>query len=103
MADTDGLGELYASADMSHFRSMMDGIEATQTVGRSIDPALYAACFATVAGKAVLQDMYSRYVNVTIVEPGQAPEVHGIRQGMANVVFDIVNQISEAYEGETNG
>jgi len=99
----DGLEELYASSSMEHFREMMDGIDATQTVSRSIDPALYAACFGSAAGQAVLQDMYARYVNVTIVEPGQAPEVHGIRQGMANVVFDIVNQIQEAFEGDTDG
>jgi len=102
MADelVDGLGEAFMGADMESWDKMMAGAAAQQPIPRTIDPAVYAACFNTPAGRAVLADMYARFVNVTIVEPGQAPETHGIRQGQANVVFDIVDQITQADKGD---
>lgn len=97
MADqVDGLEEAFMSADMQSWDKMMKVARAVQPVENAIDNGVYAACFGTEAGRAVLADMYSRFVNVTIVEPGQAPETHGIRQGQANVVFDIVDRMTKA-------
>lgn len=102
MADeVDGLTEAFMGADMESWDKMMAGAAAQQPIQRTIDPAVYAACFNTSAGRAVLADMYARFVNVTIVEPGQAPETHGIRQGQANVVFDIIDQITKANGEDT--
>lgn len=101
MADgpMDGLYEAFIGADMESWDRMMAGQRQAQQVDRSVDPAVYNACFNTPAGREVLADMYARFVNVTIVEPGQAPETHGIRQGQANVVFDIIDQITKADKG----
>lgn len=96
----DGLSEMFTSSDMDSWNTMMEGAQQSQPVKPSLDPAVYKACFDTPMGKLVLADMYARYVNITIVEPGQAPETHGIRQGQANVVFDIVDQITQANEGD---
>jgi len=97
MADViDGVEEALMGADMESWRKMMDRAASQEVSGSSIDPAIYAACFTSPAGREVLADMYARYVNVTIVEPGQAPETHGIRQGQANVVFEIIDQINKA-------
>lgn len=101
MADVvNGVEEAMLGADMNSWREMMDGIVDSQVIEPALDPAVYAACFNTPAGRDVLADMYSRYVNVTIVEPGQAPETHGIRQGQANVVFDIIDQINKSTKGD---
>ena len=96
----DGLTEAFVGADMDSWENMTAGAANQQPIERSIDPAIYAQCFNTPAGREVLADMYRRFVNVTIVEPGQAPETHGIRQGQANVVFDIIDLINKANNGD---
>jgi hypothetical protein len=96
----DGLDEAFMGADMDSWRKMMEGQDKARPIEQSIDAAVYNECFNTHAGRAVLADMYARFVNVTIVEPGQALETHGIRQGQANVVFDIIDQINKASQGE---
>lgn len=88
-------------ADMGSWAKMMQGAQDVTPIKESLDPAVYAACFKTEAGKAVLADLYARFVNVTIVEPGQPLEVHGIRQGQANVVFDLIDKIAKAEGPET--
>jgi len=97
-----GLDEMQMGADMESWDKMLNGQREVQQVEPSLDPAVYAACFNTEAGQMVLADLYSRYVNVTIVEPGQPPETHGIRQGQANVVFDIVDLINRMDDGDEN-
>jgi hypothetical protein len=102
--EVDGLEEAFLSADMGSWEKMMQGATAVQPVKPTIDDSLYSAVFSTEAGRAVLADMYARYVNVTIVEPGRSPETHGIRQGQANVVFDIVDRMTKAMgEAENDG
>jgi hypothetical protein len=97
--EVDGLTEAFMGADMASWDKMMAGSRESQVVQSGLDGAVYAACFNTPAGRAVLGDMYARFVNVTIVEPGQAPETHGIRQGQANVVFDIIDHINKTERG----
>lgn len=54
-----------------------------------------AALFSTELGRKVLAAMEDHFVKVTIVEPGQSRETHGIRQGQANVVFWIQSLIAQ--------
>jgi hypothetical protein len=96
----DALDGLFASADMESFRAMMNAAEAGAPVKRQVEPSIYAACFNTPAGQAVLQDMYTRYVHVTRAVPGQGAETAFYREGMAQVVFDIVDQMTQAQNGE---
>jgi hypothetical protein len=95
-----GLDNLFSSADMDSFRKMMGAAEDAAPVKRGLDPAFYAACFGTPEGQAVLQDLYSRYVHVTRAVPGQGADAAFLREGMAQVVFDIVDQISQAHSGD---
>lgn len=97
---TDPLDSLFASADMGAFRAMMDKAEERAPVKRGLEPEIYAACFATEEGRLVLEDMYSRYVHITRCVPGQGAEAAFYREGMAQVVFDIVDQITMANNGE---
>ena len=99
----DGLDELHDSASMAAFHKMMESVGQNQVITDTLDPAIYLECFTTQAGQLVLADMYARYVNVTIVEPGAARETHGIRQGQANVVFEIVHMIEQYMKGEDDG
>lgn len=96
----DALDGLFASADMEAFRAMMNAAEAGAPVKRSVEASIYAACFNTPAGREVLQDLYSRYVHVTRAVPGQGAEAAFYREGSAQVVFDIVDQITQAQNGE---
>lgn len=95
-----GLEKLQDSADMDAFRAMMDQVEAGATIKRTVEAATYAACFQTPAGQEVLRDMYARYVHVTRAVPGQGADAAFYREGMAQVVFDIVDQINLAHSGE---
>lgn len=96
----DGLEEAFMGADMPSWDKMMGQARNAQPIEPSVSDGVYMACFSTPAGQAVLSDMYQRYVNVTIVEPGQALETHGIRQGQANTVFDIIDRITKATQGD---
>lgn len=95
-----GLDALFESADMDEFRAMMDQAERGAPVKRTLDPAVYAACFGTAAGRAVLEDMYARYVHVTRAVPGGGTDAAFYREGMAQVLFDIVDQINQGENGE---
>jgi hypothetical protein len=95
-----GLDQLFSSADMGEFRRMMDAAETSAPIKRTLDPAIYAACFTTEAGALVLADMYARYVHVTRAIPGGGADAAFYREGMAQVVFDIVDQITQAHNGE---
>ena len=96
----DALDALFMSADMDSFRAMMDKAEEAAPVKRGLDPEIYAAVFQTEGGRLVLEDMYSRYVHVTRCIPGQGADAAFYREGMAQVVFDIVDQITRANNGE---
>lgn len=70
---------------------------------KRIDSAIYLACFNTPAGRAVLADLYNRYVNVSRFVPGE-PEFSGYyREGMAQVVFEIAALCEAASQGEEDG
>ena len=104
MADGNtGLDALFQNADSDAWRDLMRRTEAGAPVKQGIDPELYAVVFATPAGREVLVDMYNRYVNVTRCVPGQGADAAFYREGMAQVVFDIVHNITVAQEGEGNG
>lgn len=97
-----GLDELFASSDpsMDNWRKMMDEAGKVQQIKSGLDPAIYAACFHTEAGRLVLQDLYARYVHVTRAVPGQGADAAFYREGMAQVVFDIVDKINVAENGD---
>lgn len=99
----DGLDALFQAADNDAWRDLMRRAEESAPMPQGVDPGLYAAVFETPAGRAVLEDMYSRYVNVTRCVPGGGMDAAFYREGMAQVVFDIVHNIHRAHEGETNG
>jgi hypothetical protein len=85
---------------MDSFRDMMQAGEAMAPIKQIAEPAVYAAAFMTPAGKLVLEDMYARYVNVTRAIPGQGTDAAFYREGMAQVVFDIVHNITQAQNGD---
>lgn len=95
-----GLDGLFEGAGMDDFRKMMDGQEEIAPVKQSLDPAIYAEAFGSEAGQLVLQDMYNRYVNVTRCVPGLGADQAFYREGMAQVVFEIVANIDAAHNGE---
>jgi len=60
---------------------------------------IYAACFGTPAGRAVLADMRKKYVTVTRFVPGAGAEHGFYREGMAQAVFEIEELIKAAKGG----
>lgn len=103
MADDIGLDALFKNGDSEAWRDLMRRTEDQAPIRQGVDPALYAVVFSTPAGREVLADMYSRYVNVTRCVPGQGAEAAFYREGMAQVVFDIIYNITLAHEGENDG
>jgi len=72
-----------------------------ETPDPRIEDSVYRAVFNTSAGQAVLHDMYNRYVNVTRWVPGAGEDTGAYREGMAQVVFDIVARLTDrGHEGE---
>jgi hypothetical protein len=96
----DELFDLAGDPSTDAWRKMMDGAQAAQPVKPAVDPDIYAACFQTDAGRLVLSDLYRRYVHVTRAVPGAGADAAFYREGMAQVVFDIVDRITQAHEGE---
>jgi hypothetical protein len=102
-SNSTGLDALFQNADSDAWRDLMLRTEADAPVKQSVDPELYAVVFSTPAGREVLADMYNRYVNITRCVPGQGADAAFYREGMAQVVFDIVHNIALAQEGDGNG
>lgn len=97
-----GLDALFQGADSDAWRDLMSRTEAAAPIKQGVDPELYAVVFGSPAGQAVLTDMYNRYVNVTRCVPGQGADAAFYREGMAQVVFDIVHNMNLAAEGDGN-
>lgn len=102
-SDTTGVDALFQNADSAAWKELMDRVESQAPIKQGVDPELYAAVFSTPAGQQVLADMYNRYVNLTRCVPGQGTDAAFYREGMAQVVFDIVHNINTAHEGDPNG
>lgn len=64
---------------------------------------IYAALFGSDLGREVLEDMWNRYVNATRCDPGQAASFAFYREGMAQVVFDIIASIETARRTQDDG
>lgn len=82
---------------------LFDNANAQFVAPPDVEPEEVAALFSNALGRKVLNAMYRAFVDVSIVEPGQSPEVHGIRQGQANVVFWIAAKIEAAEGGPEDG
>ena len=94
------LDQLFSQMDDPAFKALISQGNESVRLKSGLDPDFYAMCFGTDAGRAVLADLYSRYVNVSRLIPGE-PEGSGFyREGMAQVVHDIVYRISLAERGE---
>ena len=65
-----------------------------------VDASIYLAAFGTPAGRMVLEDLYNRFVNVTRAMPGEAEGSAFYREGMAQVVFDVMMRCEIAAKGE---
>lgn len=103
MPPVDPFSALMDAAADPAFRARMG--EIADTIDTSpgmelLDPAVYLACFSTPAGRAVLRDLYMRYVNVSRMVPGEAEGAGFYREGMAQVVFDIAAMCEAAAEGD---
>lgn len=94
-----GLDALFQGADGEAWRDLMAQGENAAPIKQGVDAEVYAAVFSTPAGRMVIEDMYNRYVNVTRCIPGEGTDAAFYREGMAQVVFDIVNNIQQAKEG----
>jgi len=102
MPNNSGLDALFQQTDSEAWRDLMRRTEVAAPIQQGLDPEHYAVVFSTPAGRAVLEDMYNRYVNVTRCVPGQGADAAFYREGMAQVVFDIVHNIALAEEGKTH-
>lgn len=71
------------------------------TLAPGVGDDVYRACFGTTAGRAVLRDLYQRFVNGTRFVPGEPADAGFFRDGRAAVVFDIAGRIEAASQGET--
>ncbi|AGH16034.1 hypothetical protein DVVG_00048 [Dunaliella viridis virus SI2] len=97
----DPFSELMDMASDPLFRDQVSGVGSEVEVNDTgLDNAIYLACFATPAGRAVLADLYNRFVNGTRFEPGQDPSIGYYREGGAYVVFDIAARIEAAAQGD---
>ena len=102
-----GLAQLGESADMDTFHEMLAGGEAHVKTGHSIEPVLYSQCFASPAGQMVLEDMYRRYVNVTIAVPGEGVDAgengaHVLKHGAMVLRFRAIVPRQIVIEGDFN-
>lgn len=61
---------------------------------------VYLACFNTPAGRAVLEDLYNSFVNVSRFVPGEPDGSGYYREGAAQVVFHIAAMCEAAAQGE---
>ena len=92
----DPLEAAFEANDDPAWQELMGKVEEQLPVKPLVEPSDVLALFSTPLGETVLRALYMSFVNVTIVEPGQPPEVHGIRQGQANVVHWILDQMARA-------
>jgi hypothetical protein len=58
--------------------------------------SMYYQCFNTDAGKYVLQNLAERFLTKPIVRPNEDIASMGIREGRADIVRQILNQIEYA-------
>lgn len=98
MQNSEAVDALFQNTDSEAWRDLIDAGQEAMPMPRTVDPAIYAACFTSPAGRAVLEDLYNRYVNVTRAVPGQGAELAFYREGAAQVVFEIAQLISQAQE-----
>lgn len=98
MANDLGFDALFDAADSDAWRKLTEGQNAPPVDDR-LDAALYRQVFGTEAGQLVLADMYNRYVNVTRAVPGMGADQAFYREGMAQVVFDIVHKMTQENDG----
>lgn len=68
---------------------------------RNVPRDVYRQVFSTPQGQLVLQDLHDRYVNVTRADPHGTAQEAFYREGMAQVVFDIVENVT--HEEDTDG
>lgn len=89
----DAIPELLNQADDGDWMERTAAANEAAAVERSQIADAYAALFSSDLGRAVLDDMQRRYVDVTRWNPGLPPEQGFYREGMAQAVFDIRLQI----------
>lgn len=97
---TQGIDALFENADSPAWVDLMERAQEQAPIPQGVDPGLYAVVFNTPAGRELLAEMYNQYVNVTRCVPGQGTEAAFYREGMAQVVFNIVHNINRAEQGE---
>ncbi len=97
MSKTD---EAFARLMQNADDGLFDNVEATFVAKPDVEPEAVAAVFNSPVGRQVLGAMYRAFVDVSIVEPGADAITHGIRQGQANAVFWIADQIAQAHNPE---
>ncbi len=84
------------------WRDRVAGISGDMAPQTTVGAEIYLACFATPAGRAVLSDLYNRYVNVSTFVPGEAEGSGYYREGSKQVVFEIAAMCEAAAQGEVN-
>lgn len=101
----DGFKELMNVASDPAWRDRIGDLSEEMSVPgmQSLSPDIYLAAFSTHAGRAVLSDLYNRYVNVSRFVPGEPDGSGYYREGAAQVVFEIAAMIEAASQGEANG
>jgi hypothetical protein len=99
---SNAFDELMNVAADPAWRDQVLGTQAEMSVPNAeyIDPSIYAACFSTPAGRAVLADLHARYVNVSRFVPSEGAEAGYYREGMAQVVFEIAAMIEQSADDE---
>ena len=93
---------LFAAMDDPAWEALINqGREAMAGSGNMVEPDVYAACFGTPAGQAVLADLRRAFVDVTRWVPGEDTSLGYYREGAALAVFHITDMIAQA--GATDG
>lgn len=96
---TDSLKRLLETVSDPNFEDTAADF-AAQT-DDSLDPGIYAACFNTPAGRAVLADLHKRFVDCSRWYPGE-PEYSGhYREGMAQVTFHLAHMVEAGMRGNS--
>lgn len=94
------LDALFQNADDPAWRDLIRKGGEASPIRQGAEPAVYRAVFTSPAGKAVLEDLVRRYVYVTRCIPGEGSDAAFYREGMAQVVHDIVLNMTEEPDGE---
>lgn len=94
----DAFEAMMDKAGSAEFQAMIE--ENAAGAKPDVSNEVYKACFDTPAGRAVIRDLYNRYVNGTRFNPAEGSDYGFYREGGAAVIFDLAARVEAAAIGE---